>query len=211
MTDTDLSTTIAPKSDQMNADDLIAGPRTLRVTGVRILGEEQPVAIHFEGERNPYKPCKSMRRVLVHLWGADGKNYAGRSMTLFRDPEVAFGGSQVGGIRISHLSHIDGDKKLALMASRGHRKPYVVKPLKDDGPRQQKAASEPEIDVSAFAREVEAKCAAAVDADALKEWANSDEVMAKRNAVKRTDEAAAAAIRTTIADRIGELAAGGDV
>ena len=104
----DISKTIAPKSEQLNADDLIAGPRTITVTSVKIVAEDQPVAIHFAGdEGKPYKPCKSMRRVLVRAWGATGRNYVGKSMTLFLDEQVRFGGAAVGGIRISHLSHIE--------------------------------------------------------------------------------------------------------
>ena len=133
MSDADLSQTIAPKSDQLNADDLIAGPRTIVVT--RIVAQkgsaDQPVAIYFEGDDcKPYKPCKSMRRVLVQLWGVDGARYAGRAMTLYRDPEVKFGGETVGGIRISHMSHIDGPKTLALTVARGKRSGYTVQPLK---------------------------------------------------------------------------------
>ena len=40
----DISKTIAPKSDQLNADDLIAGPKTITVTGVKLVAEDQPVA-----------------------------------------------------------------------------------------------------------------------------------------------------------------------
>ena len=93
----DLSKTIAPKSEQLNADDLIAGPRTITVTSVKLVAEDQPVAIHFAGdEGKPYKPCKSMRRVLVRAWGADGRKYVGKSMTLFLDEQVRFGGAAVG-------------------------------------------------------------------------------------------------------------------
>lgn len=205
---TDLSGTIEAKSDQLNSDDLMGGPRTIRVTGVKLLGDEQPIAINYEGDRGkPYKPCKSMRRVLVWCWGPDGKAYAGRSMTLFRDPEVSWGGSKVGGIRISHMSHIEKPETMALTATRGNKKPWTVKPLTD----APKAAPGPEFDVDAFTREVEAKCAAATDPDALKAWANSDEVMAKRNQVKAANADRAAFIRTTIGDRIGTLSAGDDV
>jgi hypothetical protein len=132
---TDLSGTIAPKSDQLNSDDLIAGPRTIRVTRVSAdpSSAEQPVCIFFEGDGGkPYKPCKSMRRVLVACWGADGSAFSGRSMTLYRDPSVTWGGMEVGGIRISHLSHIDGERTMALTATKKARKPYTVKPLVAD-------------------------------------------------------------------------------
>ena len=132
---TDLSHTIAPKSDQLNADDLIG--RNMTVTITRVSGNEgnpdQPVNIFFEGDNGkPYRPCKSMRRVLVQIWGKDGASYTGRSMTLYRDPEVQFGGMKVGGIRISHMSHIDAKVTMALTATRANRKPYTVQPLKSD-------------------------------------------------------------------------------
>lgn len=122
----------APKSDQLNADDLIAGPRTITITRVRANGgnAEQPVSIHFEGDNNkPYLPCKSMRRVMVHVWGADARAYVGRSMTLYCDPEVMFGGLKVGGIRISHMSHIDEPKSMPLTTTRSRRALFTVQPL----------------------------------------------------------------------------------
>jgi hypothetical protein len=129
---TDLSLTIAPKSDQLNADDLIAGPRTIRITKVSANPEsaEQPVSIFYEGDGGkPYRPCKSMRRVLVHVWGKDGNSYPGRSLTLYRDPDVTFGGLAVGGIRISNMSHIKEPQVMALTATKKSRKPFKVLPL----------------------------------------------------------------------------------
>ena len=126
----DISRTIAPKSDQLNADDLIAGPKTITVTGIKLVAEDQPVAIHFEGDDGkPYKPCKSMRRVLIKAWGPNGAAYVGRSMTLFLDEQVRFGGAAVGGIRISHLTAIDRPLSMALTATRGTKKAYTVQPL----------------------------------------------------------------------------------
>jgi hypothetical protein len=126
-----LAETIIPKSDQLNADDLISGTVTIKVTAIKGSNEpQQPVSIHYEGDNGkPYKPCKSMRRVLVSAWGANGADYVGRSMTLYRDDSVMFGGIAVGGIRISHLSHIEKDLTLALTVSRASRKPYTVKLL----------------------------------------------------------------------------------
>ena len=127
----DISKTISPKSDQLNADDLISGPKTITVTGIKLVAEEQPVAIHFEGDDGkPYKPCKSMRRVLIKAWGPNGAAYVGRSMTLFLDEQVRFGGAAVGGIRISHLTAIDKPLSMALTATRGTKKAYTVQPLK---------------------------------------------------------------------------------
>lgn len=125
-----LAATIIPKSDQLNADDLIAGPRAIRITSVKAGSPEQPVTIHYDGDNGrPYKPCKSMRRVLVSLWGEDATAYAGRRITLYRDAEVKFGGDTTGGIRISHASDIPEAQTLALTVTRGKRRPYTVIPL----------------------------------------------------------------------------------
>jgi hypothetical protein len=127
----DLSDTIIPRSDQLNADDLLAGPITIRIRKVaRASTAEQPIAVHFVGDDDkPYLPCKSMRRVMVAAWGSDGRAYEGRSMTIFRDPSVTWGGAEVGGIRISHLSHIDKPLTLALTMAKKARKPFRVLPL----------------------------------------------------------------------------------
>lgn len=140
---TDLSHTIIAKSDQLNADDLIGGPRTIKVKKVLLRDTpDQPIAVHYEGgDGKPYLPCKSMRRAMVMVWGPDGNAFVGRSMTLYRDPSIRFGPDEVGGIRISHMSHIDKVKVLALTVKRGSRKPYEVKPLKvAEGQAQQRQA-----------------------------------------------------------------------
>lgn len=129
---TNLAPTIEPKSDQLNADDLIGGPRTVKITKVAAAGGEQPISISFEDDNGrPYKPCKSMRRVLVFAWGEKGADYVGRSMTLYRDDSVRFGGIEVGGIRISHMSHIERELSFPLTMSKAKRATYTVKPLKD--------------------------------------------------------------------------------
>ena len=124
----DLTDTIAPKSDQLNADDLLTGPLTVDIIAVTRGSKDQPVAISIKGKM-PYRPCKSMIRVLITAWGQDGKAWAGKRMTLYCDPSVKFGGVALGGIRISHLSHIDGPMNMMLTQSRGRKAQVVVKPL----------------------------------------------------------------------------------
>lgn len=126
-----LKDTIVAKSDQLNGDDLLSGPRTVTVTAVRrSAAPDQPVEIAFQGDNGkPYKPCKSMRKVLIFAWGDDGREWVGRSMTLFTDPEVKFGGIKVGGIRISHLSDIERDIAISLTATKGKKAPVTVKKL----------------------------------------------------------------------------------
>lgn len=144
----DMAPAIIPKSDQANADDFLTGPRTIRITAVTVKPGEQPVSVHFEGDDGkPYKPCKSMCRVMVNAWGPDSSKYVGRSMTLYRDPAVKWGGMDVGGIRISHLSDIDSPMTMALTAARGSRKPFTVKPL---------AAAEPPPSLESVLQAIEA-------------------------------------------------------
>lgn len=131
-----LTASIIPRSDQLNADDLIAGPRTIKITAVESGSAEQPVCIQYVGGTGrPYKPSKSMRRVLVTLWGTDGNAYVGRSITLYRDPNVKFGGDPVGGIKISHASDIAEPMNLLLTETRGKRKPHRVEPLVEETAR----------------------------------------------------------------------------
>jgi hypothetical protein len=114
----DMTQVITPKSDQINADDLIGGPKTITIREVQIKGgQEQPVSVYFEGSEKAFRPCKSMSRVMVAAWGPDAKQYTGRSMTLYRDPDVKWGGMAVGGIRISHMTHLDNALTLALTAT----------------------------------------------------------------------------------------------
>lgn len=137
----DMSQVIVPKSDQINAEDFLAGPRTYTIESVEIrAGAEQPVSIHLRGEPRVWRPCKSMSRVLVSAWGPDANAYTGRSVTLYRDPTVKWGGIAVGGIRVSHLSHIDREMLLQLTATKGKRSPHMVKPLKAEAPKPQQPA-----------------------------------------------------------------------
>lgn len=126
----DITKTTEPRSDQQNFDDYVAGPKTVTITEVKAGSAEQPVELHLaEYPGRPYKPGKSMRRVLIACWGAEASAYAGRKMTLYGDPTIKFGGQTVGGIRIAALSHLDGPKTIALTVTRGKRSPFVVQPL----------------------------------------------------------------------------------
>ena len=126
-----LRPTIVPKSDQLNADQLVGGPLTVTVTEVRVTtSDDQPVIVHYEGENGrPFKPCKTMRKLLIFAWGEDGRAWAGRSMTLYHDPSVRFGGSEVGGIRISHMSDIEGPIRVNLTATKGKKALHTIEPL----------------------------------------------------------------------------------
>lgn len=132
-----LKFSVVPKSDQLNSEQLILGPMTITVSDVTVAkSAEQPVSIFYADDPSrPFKPCKTMRRVLIAAWGEDGQAWIGKSMTLFNDPDVKWAGEAVGGIRISHLSHISSDIiKLKLSESRQKKKTYEIRRLAvDDG------------------------------------------------------------------------------
>ena len=198
----DMTDTIIPKSDQLNADDLIAGPLTVTITKVaRASTAEQPIAVSFDGDGGkPYMPCKSMRRVMVAVWGPDASQYAGRAMTLYRDPEVTWGGMAVGGIRISHMSGMDQPMVMALTATKKARKPYRVLPLVVEPPKPTTdAAATVAAELVAFADGIES-------ADAMAEFDANPSITKRRDRLRdvrpelsRDVEAAVMAARARVA------------
>ena len=129
----DITDALAPKSDQLDAVELV-NPRTFTIdTGSRLGTREGATVaeIRLVGFPRVWRPSKGMLDVLAKCWGTDGKAWAGRSVTLYNDPEVTFGKDKVGGIRISHLSHIDGPVTVMIRGrGQGARKiAWPVKPL----------------------------------------------------------------------------------
>lgn len=189
----DMSAVIVPKSDQINAEDFIAGPRTYRIEGVDVRAvADQPVSIHLAGESRVWRPCKLMSRVLVAAWGLDAKKYEGRSVTLYRDPTVKWGGQQVGGIRISHMSHIEKQMTMALTETKGKRAPFVVKPLADAPAHVEKPSTHPTSTLAARADKFEAALRGAHDLPALTRiWSNGRDLREE--------------LRGAMPDRVAEL------
>jgi hypothetical protein len=70
-----------------------------------------------------------MRRVLVQLWGSDGSKFIGKRITLFRDETVKWAGVEVGGIRISHASHITSETRVLVTISKNKRVPMTIEVL----------------------------------------------------------------------------------
>lgn len=132
----DVSETLAPNSDQLDAVDLIGGPRTFTIVSVDVnKAAEQPVTVHLAEFPRPWKPGKSMRRVLAACLGMDSSGWASHRVTLYCDDRVKFGGEAVGGTRISHISGIGSKpKSVPLLVSRGKSTIYMVQPLGDLSP-----------------------------------------------------------------------------
>lgn len=187
-----ITDTIDPKVDQLTADHLIGRTMTICITDVRLAAGDQPCDIHYEGDAGlPYRPGKSMRRVLVHVWGGDVKRYIGRSMTLYRDDDVQFGGLKVGGLRISHMSDIKDAVTMALTAKKGSKKAFKVQPLKLDAPK----VEQPKQDAPALALKLLAPDGSEFTAKSLAMWVEA----CKRGIAKMEDAGALARWRTEMA------------
>lgn len=180
----DMTRTIEPRSDQLNFDDVAAQSVTVTITGVTRGTPEQPVNVELaEYPGRPYKPGKSMRRVLVACWGKDSSVYAGRCIRLYGDPDVRFGRERVGGIRISHLSHIREPMTVMLTVTRGRRAPFTVQPLPDDEtPRE--ASRDPREERGGAVTVVE-RVAAATTLDDLRALWDEATTDAERQAIRR--------------------------
>lgn len=144
----DISKTIEAKSDQLNAADIMQ-PVTVTITDVRKGDADQPVWISTAEYPGKYfKPAKTVRRVLVHCWGADAAQYIGRQMTLYNDPSVTWAGEAVGGIRVSHLSHITRSMTFPLPVSRGKRQKVTIEKIEVQQHPIQQPAQVPEQPVN---------------------------------------------------------------
>jgi hypothetical protein len=131
----DISDTLAPKSDQLDAIDLLSGPRVFTVTDVTKGSAEQPVQIHLAEFSRPWRPGVTMRRLIFKMWGGQGREYVGRRVELYNDETVTFGNDRTGGIRIRSMSHIGNQARTeTLPISRGKYGKFTVQPLPDAAP-----------------------------------------------------------------------------
>ena len=127
--------TIEKKTDQLNFEDFLGGvTRTVTIAGVRKGSKEQQYDIAIEGDTRYWRPAVTVLKQLVEAWGDDATQWVGRKATLYGDPDVKFGPEKVGGIRVSHLSHIDKPLTVRLTLTRGKRGAFTVQPLVEPAP-----------------------------------------------------------------------------
>ena len=122
----DLSDTIVPKSDQLNAEDLILSNKVITVSKVVRI---QPNSFYINYERDdgrPFMPCLTMRKLILKLWGKDGSLWTGRQIEVYCDHEVKNKGQVVGGVRIKAMSGINKPWTLNLTEIRGKKKEYKI-------------------------------------------------------------------------------------
>lgn len=188
-----ISETLAPTSDQLDAIELVAGPRTFTIEGVSAGSAEQPVNVKLEGFPRVWRPSKGMRRVLAAGWGVEAAEWVGKRVTLFYDPAVTFGKDRTGGTRISHMTDLPGNRPLSvpLLITRGKSAIFTVQPLADAPSAPQKAAK---------------PTAESLIADAEKATSNDDLNRIARAAAASLDKDELEAVRQVVMARREDLA-----
>ena len=198
----DISDTIVARSDQLNAADILGGPITVTITKVSKGDGDQPVSISYQGDNGkPFKPCKSVRRLLVGMWGKDASKYVGRRLTLFFDPRVTWAGKEEGGVRVSHASHIDGEFKMALRASKAKTVMTTVKPLSNDAPKSESAET---FDFPAFESAISLALETPQTHAELSTWWES--LKPERIKARAADQMRAGQSATAVNEKLAELA-----
>jgi hypothetical protein len=127
----DVSDTTEAKSNQLGASDFTGGvTKNIKITKVSRIAESKGLILNYENENGkPFYPCKTVRRILQHFWTKDAKLWVGKSMTLFCDPEVTYGGEKTGGVRVSHLSDIKKQETISLRKTNKSVASLTIKPL----------------------------------------------------------------------------------
>ncbi|GAW36981.1 hypothetical protein RA2_04056 [Roseovarius sp. A-2] len=129
----DITKTMVGKTDQLNAYDLLSGPRTIRIRDVKLdeKNPQQPLWLYFDGDDGkPWKPALTVRRILGLVWGLDASKWIGLHCTIWCDPKVRFGGADVGGIRVLEMEGLTQPRTLNLATARNARGNFTVKPLR---------------------------------------------------------------------------------
>jgi len=158
----DITDALAPKSDQLDAVELVA-PRTFTIdTGSRLGNREGQAVVEVRLVDFPrvWRPSKGMLDAIVAVWGTNAKEWAGNQITLYNDRDVTFGKDKVGGIRIAAMTGIDKPTTVQIRGrGQGARKqPWRIDPIAATAPA-------PQVDVSE-ATDVDALRAAWQGADA---------------------------------------------
>jgi len=173
---------IEPNSTQLGAADFIGVPVVVRIVKVtKGPDEKQAWDVHLNGYTRVYRPCKTMRRVMIQCWGlmvttADGSQVVdvspciGRRLELYTDPTVRFGSEVSGGIRIRSMSDLVKPYSVALTETKTaagvKKKNWTVNVLPPERPQQPSTAP------TALPRFVEAvsKLADGLTVDLLREY-----------------------------------------
>lgn len=170
----DLDRALSAKSDQLCADDLYGGERTIKITEVKIiLNQPQPIHIRFEDDDGkPWKPSKTQGRIMKAIWGKDEKDWIGKRVTVYREPTVKWSGQEVGGVFISKIEGITKRTKLVLAESKHKKAAIFVDPLDHEIEIEEVKLEAPQPDESTVLRA--ASDAARNGKDAFNAWWKSN-------------------------------------
>lgn len=174
----DVTPFIQAKSDQLNADDLIGGPVDVTIKGFKIVGgKDQPIWLDIGAEGRPWKPCKTMTRLIVAITGStDARAWVGMRIRLYRDPTAQYGGVSVGGVRLSHSSSVSEIKTFLLTEKRGKKRSWTVHPLAPEEARTANTSAAPDVVVAA------PETAPEIDPRIREEWHNIKALYVDRKA-----------------------------
>ncbi len=128
---------IQAKSDQLNFDDFKRKKKVITIISVTVSMGDQPISVFYDGHNGkPWKPNKGTLRLLCEAYGEESDNWVGKSVELYGDSTVKWAGKEIGGIRISALSHIEKGGLTAFIAlSRGKRRKATIPLLVVEAPK----------------------------------------------------------------------------
>ncbi len=99
------------------ADLVERGDITLEITKVvkgKVTGKSgkgsSKAMLYFKGAERPLAAGTSVLSVIAKLYGNDTRKWVGKSVTLYADDDVMFGGEKVGGVRVRPVIPNQGQK-----------------------------------------------------------------------------------------------------
>lgn len=121
---------IRKNTDQLNYEDFLGGvTRIVTIAKVEKGRKEAQYDIAIEGDDRYWRPPATVLKLLKLAYGDEAADWIGKSARLYGDPDVKMKGVKVGGIRVSHLSHIDKPLHAPLTVTRGQTAVFTVDPL----------------------------------------------------------------------------------
>ena len=126
---------IKKNTDQLNYEDFLGGvTRVVTIARVEKGRKEAQYDISIEEDDRYWRPPATILKLLKLAYGEEGADWVGKKAMLYGDPDVKMKGVKVGGIRVSHLSHIDGPLTASLTVTRGQTAVFTVDPLPELSP-----------------------------------------------------------------------------
>lgn len=121
---------IKKNTDQLNYEDFLGGvTRIVTIAKVEKGRKEAQYDIAIEEDDRYWRPPATILKLLKLAYGEEAANWVGKRAMLYGDPDVKMKGVKVGGIRVSHLSHLDGPLTAPLTVTRGQTAVFTIQPL----------------------------------------------------------------------------------